>query len=231
HEEAQELLAAFALDALAASDQADLAAHLRQCDPCRQSLVALLPVASALALAPAAGAAPAALRERLTAAVKGVPAPASALPQRAQRWRRRQGAAGSLAGWLAAAALFLVSLSLGGWGVWEHSLLQAGVSAPLAATASGDGARGAVAAMPDHELTLYVTHLPPPPTGHVYAAWVVHAGVPHASGIFVTSAVGTGGLVLTARPVSGDQIVVTRELAPGQARPTGPALLQGVVAA
>lgn len=225
HEEATELLAPFALGALAAPERAAVAAHVQQCATCRRELAGLLLAVAALPLTLEPQAPSPELRQRLLDAV-GAGARRGAQPRPVRRFIRR-----SSSGWLAAAALFLATLGFGGWGLREYQQLHSHPQIALAATAAAAEAQGVVALSPGQAPTVYVAHLATPAADHVYEAWVIHAGVPAAAGIFVTAADGNGGLVLTRQPAAGDQVVITLEPAPGGTKPTGPAVLQGVFTA
>jgi hypothetical protein len=153
-----------------------------------------------------------------------------------QRRQIRHPAARYLAGrsarhWLAAAALLLAPLGLGGWGMVEHGQLRGTAPVALAAMPSAVGAAGTVGRLAGRFPAVAVTGLAAPTSQRVYEAWIVHGGVTRAAGIFVTSSEGTGGVVLTTRPAPGDQLVITLEPAPGDRTPTGPALLVGPVTA
>jgi anti-sigma-K factor RskA len=226
HEEASELLAAFALGALAGPEQEAVAAHARQCVTCRRELAGLRGAVAALPLSlPPAEPSPA-LRERILGAVGAGGRRSEARPRALVRLVTR-----TSSGWLAAAALFLATLGFGGWGLTEYQQLRSQPRVTLAGTAAAATAQGTVALAPGQAPTVYVAHLAAPPADHVYEAWVIHAGVPAPAGIFVTAAGGNGGLVLTRQPTAGDQVVITLEPAPGGAKPTGPAVLQGVFSA
>ena len=224
HVEAPDLLAAYALDALPEGESAPLLAHIRQCAACRRDLAVLLTAVSALPLTLQPIAPPSELRQRLLArAVQAHDLSANPLPKRRVllNLERRFG------GWLAAAALLLASLGLGGWGLLEHDQLGANAPIALAATDRGAGAAGEVGLVSGQMPSVSVSGLAAPQNGKVYEAWIVHGGVPQAAGVFVTSVGGTGGVVLTMRPMPGDQLVITLEPALGDTTPAGPALLEG----
>lgn len=229
HDEAAELLAAFALNALPNAEREVVAAHIRACADCGRQLAALGEVVAVLPLALDPVAPSPEVRRRLLTAVS---TPGRIGSRR--RWPGRlpeRGFRNGLGGWLAAAALFLAALGFGGWGLAEYHQLHSAAQVVLGAAAKGGAARGVVVLPPGQPATVRVSNLPTPAPDRVYEAWVIHAGVPEAAGIFVTSANGMGGLELTRMPAPGDQVVVTLEPAPGGAAPKGPAVLQGTVRA
>lgn len=222
HDEAEQALAAYVLDALPEAERRALEEHLRDCAECRQELAALYRAAAALPLTLDAAAPPPALRERILRAVGAAPA----VPE------RRAGAAAlfrrSAAGWLAAAALFLIALGLGGWAVAERQQLHQSVQTAL--TAPNGGASGRLIRQNGGPAVVYVQGLAPPPPGDLYEAWIVSGGgPPQPAGVFVSSPSGAGGLVLNHPITPGDQVLISRERAPGGQQPKGPVELQGKV--
>ncbi|MGI8913403.1 MAG: anti-sigma factor domain-containing protein [Chloroflexota bacterium] len=224
HDEAAELLASYALEALSEDEQAAVTEHVARCPTCTAQLAAYRAVISVLPLALEPVAPPRELRRRVLAAAVSGDAGAHG-QQRPRVLFFRQ----SAAGWLTAAALLLAAAGLGGWGVAEHAQLQGAPQIALVAANPGTAASGTVTYLPGRAPAVYVAHLPMPPQNRVYEAWVIHAGRPQAAGIFVTSPDGTGGVVLTAAPASGDKVAITLEAAPGGAVPAGPTVLSGAL--
>ena len=222
HDEAQEVLAAYVLDALPEDERQAVEDHVRGCAECRRALAGLLPTAAALPLALEPVSPPVALRRRIIAEISGARAPEPL--RRSPRLLDRP-----IVGWLAAAVFFLAALGLGGWGAAEHQQLYSAQVA-LAGTGPAGSAQGRLVSQPGRLPTVYVADLAAPPPDTVYEAWVIHAGAPQAAGIFITSPAGLGGVALTRSPAPGDQVVITREPAPGGAAPSGPAVRKGEVA-
>jgi hypothetical protein len=226
-----DLLAAFALDALTHDERTRVAAHLVGCAACRsevsrfQQVTAVLPLANPVPDAPRPE-----LRDRILRE-------ATAVRQARQRPAPRRPAPRllrlpSVAGWLAAAALFLISLGLGALDLTlaqrPQALQQPGTVA-LAATADAPGASGRVLVDGGRPSILTVDNLPPPGTGLVYEAWVIGPGGPEPAGTFVTTSDGRGALALTRPAQSGEVVAVTAEPTPGRASPSGKILLKGTI--
>lgn len=224
HDDIALLLAAYALDALPEEDDRLVTDHVQACALCRRQVGEFGAVAVVLPLALQPEEAPAELRRRILTAVDQ-PKSQAARPMRpARRLRFVRQLSG---GWLAAAALFLACLGVGGWGIGEYRQLHAMPAVALTASGSGTDASGGVFLRAAQPPTVYVRNLPPPLPEQVYEAWVVRRGVPTDAGIFVTSAAGVGGVALTDLPAAGDLVVITREPAPGGATPRGSVVLQG----
>ena len=233
-EHPEDLLAAYSLDAVTDAERTAVARHVAACSRCRDWLSRYGSTTEVLALSIADAPAPRTdLRDRIlaaaatTAQVWPVTRP-SVVPSRSRGWSR-------YGGWLAAAALFVITL---GVGVWNYSLqqqiqaLQPRQSPGLAmvATADAPGAGGTVVVQSDGAL-LTVASLPPPPAGKVFEAWVIDKAGAHAAGSFGTTSDGRGSLQLTQQPAAGDTVAVTTEPSPGLAAPTGKVLLKGTVGA
>jgi hypothetical protein len=222
-----DLLAAYALDALAEAERAEVRAHVAGCARCRLLLREFQQVTEVLPLAHSEhGAPPPELRQRIMAAARSTPQLAARQPAR-RHWRVL---VGSLNGWIAA-ALFLVALALGGWDVSQHRMLAAiqrpvGLQATLAATADAPGAAGNVTVVLGRAAVISVDHLAPR-SGLVYEAWVVAGGVPKPAGTFATTPDGHGDVTLTQPLQPGDTIAITAEPPPGTPAPTGKVLLAG----
>ncbi|HEX5415745.1 MAG TPA: anti-sigma factor, partial [Chloroflexota bacterium] len=213
-------------------------AHLAVCESCRQAaaefrqVVEVLPVA----LADEPGPRPD-LRDRIIASSQATPQlppavePIVAIPRPADRPRPRRFGWSRFGGWLAAAALFLVSLGLGAWNVSLQQQIQAlqrpAAQVSLVATADGGGASGRLALATEQPGLLSVHDLPPPESGRVYEAWVINAGGPLPAGTFVTTPDGQGSVLLTAPVHPGEVVAVTAEPSPGTAAPSGKVLLKG----
>jgi anti-sigma-K factor RskA len=103
HDGLRELVAPYAIGALAAPERAAFEAHVRQCAECAAELAAFLPVSSALAQLVPQRDPPPALRARILAAAGATPA--------ATRTRTAS-AAFAVAPWLAAAAMLALTAGL-----------------------------------------------------------------------------------------------------------------------
>lgn len=225
-------LAAFALDALPRAEREAVLAHLAQCATCREQVARYREVSDVLPLGEPPESPSPDLRQRIldraTRVPRAEPRPtASGGARRAFGWT-------SPAGWLVAAALFLVSLGLGAWNYSLQQQVRAlqvaqPVSVALAATADAPGATGQVALGVAGRNVLAVRDLPPPPTGQVYEAWVIGTIGPRPAGTFMTTPDGHGAVELTQAPRAGETVAVTNEPAPGGATPSGKIVLKGTV--
>jgi len=237
HEEAFELLAGYALDALDEGEEA-LRDHLVSCAVCRAALTVHLEAAAALAGAVEPVTPPAGLRATVLGPASGRARPPIAGPMPSR----------SLSPMLRAAAIVLLAVGLGGWGVHEHGrareseerlrLAERGLalltstettSARLnPVTASGERLHGhwfhrdGVATQ-----VLVIEFMPPPANGEAYYGWMREEdGAWRACGSFALDGAGYGRLVLTGEDGSRVRSVrVTRQSGPSAA-PTGEAVLQ-----
>jgi len=233
-----DLLAAFALDALPADEAGAVAVHVRACEQCRVAVIRLHQVTQVLALAaPAPPPLSPDVRSGLLRAAQQTPQVLRRTPsvQCARTWFRT--AVSSLA-----AAIILAFTSLG-LGV-SHLRLQQQIqtlqtqvhglqtqqvflTAALVAAQNGQQGDGRVYVVPGRTALLDVQHLPPPASGQVYEAWVITTAGPQAAGTFVTTPEGRGILQLTRLAAQGETIAITSEPLPGTTAPTGAVLLKG----
>jgi anti-sigma-K factor RskA len=226
-----DLLAAYALDALPEEERLGVQAHLAECAQCRRWVARFGRSTEVLTLAVPEYPPPSVdLRDRIlraaerTEQVRNPRAPV-AVARRPSSWLR-------LGGWLAAAVLFLTSL---GVGVWNYTLQQRisaleqppALGGALLATADAAGAAGSFAATSDRMEIVRVDNLPPPAAGLVYEAWIIGANGPRPAGTFLTTPDGHGAVVLTGTPTVGDVIAITAERSPGTSAPAGKVLLKG----
>ncbi len=232
----QELLAAYALQALDPEEHDRVREHLRGCAECRRALTEFEGVAQGLLYVPTPVKPPARLRAGLIAHIATPRTPAAV--RRGPVWMR----------WAIGSALALV-LILNAALVWQVSRLQsqqarltaqqetdrtalalASYPGTRVALLQGDGVGGTVLYEPDGSLAvLHVWGLPEVAGGLVYQAWLIDAGGDRqsagtfspAEGLPFTSvvlhsadAVGTfTGLGVTVEPVGGSPA------------PTGPRIL------
>lgn len=215
-EHPDELIAARALYALDPAGEAELDRHLETCERCRNQLRELTAVAATLAFATPPAAAPAALRDRVLAAVDAHGAPVAATapiqqrrPAAASAWRLRWPLVVTPA--LAAAVLGLLAWNLSLRG---GSDLAGQLAAGQAVTLRGVGT---VVAAPGGRMTLY-TKIGRPPAGRTYEAWVIGGGTARPAGLFAGG--GVEQVALTRTALAGDTIAVTVEPAGGTAAPT-----------
>lgn len=235
HAEAEELLGAFALDALPMDERQRLDDHLRSCQEHRDAAAELQEAASLLALTVEDRDPSPSLRSRIMEAVNAGPsaAPAalllpprqaSTIPDRRMarrpRWFMRRA---SLA---VAAALFLALAA----GALIGRLTEPNV-ATVAYTFQGDatrapGAQAHLVYFKDQQAAVVAaTGLPKLTSGQVYEMWLIKDGVPVDEGVG-TSAGGELAARITGDILQFQQFAITIE--PGEQRlPTSTPILLG----
>jgi anti-sigma factor RsiW len=203
NDDPHELIAAYALDALAADERREFETHLLGCERCRTELAALTETVGALAYSAESPVPAAELRDRILLAA-GEETP-NVVALRPRRTRLYAGAT------LAAAAC--AALAIGLW---------AGLSG------GPGGPKLALTVQPSGSAQLAVSGFDPAPAGKIYEVWVIQAGKPVPAGYF---AGGGKTSVTLARTVSAGAVVaITLERAPGATKPTPPILLQTTAA-
>lgn len=247
HSEIQELLGAYALDAVDAAEASAVEAHLPTCPRCSEEVREHREVASLLAYS--GSAAPEGMWDRLAVALDEAP-PAAAAPdlrlggrtgRAASRRRRRLGIAAAVA----AASLFAGLGAVGG--VELQSALRGPTievekdANPLlreaAAAALADGARSVHLVTPDQrpladavvsaDGTGYLIDkgAPPLPDGRTYQLWAVAGGQKLSVGVLG----GKIDVVSFRGPSSLDALALTVEKAPGVVASSNQAVGYGLV--
>ena len=204
HRDYQDLLGAYALDAVTPDERSALEAHLATCPTCPAEVAGLRAAVGTLPLAVEEREPSPALRARIEAAVRrdlavnpppigrgGTVAPlpgrpAAGVPARPERG----GWIGRLRGnpWAAAAGL-LLACSLGLL-LWNLDLRQdrgpgALETVALQTTGAAPGASGDLTYLPDRQVAiLSVRDLPPLAPGQVYQVWLLGGAAPEPSGVF-----------------------------------------------
>lgn len=217
--------AAWVLGALPDDEAAAFAEHLRGCAACQAEVARLQGVADALALAaPPAEPSPALKgrvmdvveREAQLLAATGAEADRPPAPGSARRgwWARLAGRPWILA--TGAAALLAIGVVTG--------LLIAGsgpseTTRPVTAIARAQGATGELVQRGDRA-ELQVAHMPPPPPGRVYQAWIVRGGAPRPDAVFTVDRSGRGSVALRGDPRGADAVLVTDEPEGGSTAPS-----------
>ena len=215
-EDPHALSALYALDALTGEDQARFEAHLAECARCRRELVGLQGAAASMAFAVDGPAPPPALKGRILAA-------AHAEGQNVVPFRPRRSAAVTIAAAVAVAAS-AVAVGLGIWAASLHHSLGHDRTAlnilgdPTARRVAVSGAPGSVVVTSSGAAVLAV-HLPPPPHGKTYEAWVADSAV-HRAGQFSGKT-----FVLQRHVAPGARVMVTLENAGGVGAPTSKPVL------
>jgi anti-sigma-K factor RskA len=249
-EEIRDLLAFYALGALAPEEQKRLEAALQREPELRQELELLSAAADALAYAPAPAAPGPAVRARLMQRVRG---------QAVQAGRRRAGReripATRLQDWLRAPALGAAGLLLAAVGLVLVGLTRAELAQvraqnialsqellrqqqlladprlePLAVagTLAQPNARGRLFADPQGQTAvLIVSGLAPPEPGQTYQVWLIQGELPTGVGLLAVGQTGEGAAVLQAPQIiaSYGALGVSLEPLGGSLAPTGPIVL------
>lgn len=233
HHEYQELLGAYALDALPDDERAELEAHLATCDECVTELADLRLAVQALPLSIEERAASPGLRDRLRAAAeaesslsRGNGSPGSeafasdvvSIASSREPVRLRPAWRGVLP-WAAAAVFLLFALGMLGWNL---SLRQPGNQQVIALQpASGvPSAGGQLIYLKDRQVLIVKPQgLPPLAPGKIYEVWLIRGNTPIAAGVLN----GASDQVAVAADLSQYQaLAITVENAPfGNPSPTG----------
>jgi hypothetical protein len=229
------LTGAYALDALdGGAERERFARHLNRCQSCASEVRGFREVATAMAFATAAEAPPEMRAQVLTAAARTRQLPPEvkthARPRRARVWV-------PWVPWLSgavAAAGIAVAVFFGlAQSHTQQELNQARVenqaialilSAPQAkllthSTTSG-GAITVVLAAARHELVVTANGLPALPAGKVYQVWLIGKSNIVSAGLLPPATSGQTGALLATGVVTGDELGLTVEPAPGTRQPT-----------
>ena len=239
HQEIEELLAAYALDAVEPDEAAAVRAHLEQCPRCQSELATHREVAASLAHA--GSPAPEGLWERISAALEEAPPSldlsrvAGSAPPPRRSYTRPLAAVGGLAAAVIGVLGFQVirqdqRIDQLSEAARQRALLQAAASADADARAqrvvlrSEDGRLYAQAALqPNGEGYLVRHNLPPLPEGRTYQLWgrvddrMVSLGVLGPA----------PGVVAFHVHGDVDTVAVTDEQAGGMATPTRAPMVRG----
>jgi anti-sigma-K factor RskA len=174
----EELIAAYALDALSEDDLAQADAHLAGCRRHDQALAEYRRVVDRLGveMEPSAG-----LRTRLLAAFDAEAASqAPARPVAISGWRRA--AERRPAFWMAAAAVLLAAAAgLATWGLVLQ--FDEGAAGARVSAFAGDAGTGQLIYLPDDRIAVLQLDLQPPDAGHSYQAWGIFDGRPVSLGL------------------------------------------------
>lgn len=236
HDELQELLPAYALDALPEAEETEMRAHLESCPSCSALLGEHLETAGRLALAAAPAVPSPDLRARVLAeAVRtGQVVPAAPAPARRLPW-------GRVAGLVSAAALAVLgAFSLAAFDRVqdlerrsdEQRRVLAVLVAPsgtfaMAPTGELPGAGGQVFIGPDGRSAAVIVTGLPDPGEEVYQLWLIRDGRPVPLGA-VDPEGGAAAVYVPAGLRPGETMAVTREPNAGNTAPRGPVVLQVV---
>ncbi len=230
--EADDLLAAYALDALPEAEARRVEEHLRSCAEHRAAAAELRQTGSLLSLTVEEGEPSSELRRRIIEAVKASPArssaperetpqaPALALPRRFPSW---------LPGPARLAVAATVAIGLGISALIGYQVGQL-TGRPVAYTFQGDpsaapGAEARLVYFKDRkEAVLAASGLPKLASGQVYEMWLIKNGVPVDKGISA-SATGDLGAKLSGDLSQFQQFAITIEPGEQQLPTTKPILI------
>jgi anti-sigma-K factor RskA len=235
HEQFADDLALYALGSLEGGERAALEKHLQECASCRTELEQLRGDLSLLSLAAGAAKPPARSRQRLISAIAAEPRSSQTTFERPRRsWL------GSL-GWVAAAAMVLLSLGLlrqnsslqrdfaslrAQFGSQQSELLQAKemmrmLTDPdaqhitlVAGKAAPQPQGKAIYQRRSSHLLFMASNLPPLPSGKMYELWLIPMnGAPIPAGMFKPDARGSATVVNPPLPgnVEAKNFAVTLE--------------------
>ena len=224
-DEVEDILGAYALDALPGELSADVTAHLATCSK-HPEAAELRAVAGALAFAAPEAQPSAALKTRLLDALREESAPADAAPRhigilgRLKPLVRQRAVPYALAGGLVIALLALLITNLGG----EDRPNRAAISL------TGENDAGAVVyELEDGIIVLDAAGLKPLDAAHTYQLWSIASGKPSSLGLIGTAPDGEALAVVRVNIKHIDSLAVTIEPAGGSIAPTTDAVLKGTV--
>ena len=244
HEQAQELLAPYALGAVSAAEAYEVRVHLPECPICREDLARLSEVVSALPLAVDEVQPPARLKQQIlgsalagTAAgsrFAGLPTNGGSGDEAGLRAPRQRPRPRML--WATAAVAATILAILVGWNVQlqlqvnhARDLATNGVATAPLRTRTGAGA-GEITYLAQQHLGFVSLHgLATPATGRTYELWVVSAdGKATAAGVFLPDGDGSK-VIVVAQDIAHHSIAVTDEPGGGSPQPTSAPLITGRV--
>jgi anti-sigma-K factor RskA len=240
-DEAEELLGAYALDALPADEAAAMREHVRGCETHAAKAAELRGVASQLPALAGVSAAPPALRSRVMAAIATEPqegdvvptttvAPRSieTAPSAASRepWYRRGVPAWTLAA-AAAVIVGLVAWNVIGGGESSPSAEELASRATTIRVAEVGGASGAVVYFADDGDAAFIAEgVPPVADGETYQMWSIDEdGAATSLGTMLPEDDGRATAVFPLEPAPGASFGVTVEPSGGSAQPTSDPVL------
>ena len=227
HDEIQDLLAAYAVNAVDGGERSLVEAHLEDCDECRSELREHLEVTSRLGTYPAG--IPEGVWERVESALSVPPPPIRLVDQSRSNWARLATLAASVAALILAATLVVLPRSEAPPG--EAQLAQAALKSPGARAVelrSDDGRlKIAVVVKADGTGYLHDGNLPALPPDRIYQLWEIADGQAVSAGLLGTS--------VNVRPFSSapgaKRLAITEELAGGVVASTQTPVVSGAIPA
>lgn len=230
HGEIEELLGAYALDAVEGWEREAVEAHLRDCPRCREEVATHREVAAHLAHG--GGPAPAGVWDRIAATLDEPPPPLALVPARRRPWQR---AAALVAAAAVGALVALGGAELTGRRGTEVAGPEVAIERAARAAAADPSARplelrspdGRYAAfavvLPDGRGYIVRANLPRLPGGRTYQLWALVDGSRVSAGV-LGRAVGTVAFTVAGRPAG---LAITEEPAGGVATTTATPVVVG----
>jgi len=226
-----ELLAdagAWVLGALPDADAAAFAEHLRECAVCQAEVARLQGVADVLALAAPPAAPSPALKARIMDVVEREAQLLAAAGPEADRPEQPGGERGERGGWwhrllgrpwlVATAAAALVAIGVV-TGLLVSDSAPSQTTRPVTAIARAQGATGELVQRGGHA-ELHFAHMPPPPPGRVYQAWILRGDKPQPDAVFTVDRHGRGSVMLRGDPRGAKAVLITDEPEGGSTTPS-----------
>ncbi len=210
--ELHELTAAYALDALDASERGKYEAHLASCEGCREELQGFRKVTGSLARAAGGSRPPAGLRDRILEQARSERP--NVVPLRRRSLVPILSSAAAVAA-VAALALGLWSASISGE-LDEAREITSVLGDPNARSYESESGEASLVVTPAGRAALLVRKLPAAPEGKDYEIWVLEGGVFRRAGLFERP----GVAALTRRVAPGQSVAVTLEQDGGVNVPT-----------
>jgi anti-sigma-K factor RskA len=215
-EQAEELLAAFSIDALPPDEMAAVRDHLAGCRRHDDALAGLGEVAALLPLAVEEREPAPALRSRLLERFDAdVAARRQPVQIEAARERRRWWQVSPQFAYGAAAALLLLAIGLAVWNIALQVGDDGGAQATVAAFEGGPGS-GDVRYLPDEKIALIDVDLPELEADRAYQAWMIDDETPASMGLIDPD----GVTAVEADLSNQDVVAITIEPAGGSPQPT-----------
>lgn len=207
--------AAYALGALEPAEADAFRAHMASCAVCQDEVAAFQQATNALAVSPRQYRASRRLRRRIVRAARAEPRPDAFEAPSRRAWPRVHAPRPALAGSLAAlaAAGIVAAVTVPGSGPAGTRTIHASVqgvagSAQLRVTGA--------------HAELVVSHLSPPPVGHIYEVWLKRPGIAPqpTSALFSVTSQGAGDVAVPGNLHGVSAVLITPEPDGGSLRPT-----------
>jgi hypothetical protein len=215
-------LVAYGLGALESGEERAVEDHVPGCVRCTRELEALAPAVAVLGESVEQLEPPPELRERVLAVVRDE-AEQQRAPEPAPRRRPR-----GLRSFFLRPVTALATLALAGAGVAGYLVHDTGGGESTVPVVAQTGVGGSLV-VGDTSSMLNLHGMAPLPKGDVYQTWVQHDSSVRPSSNFIPDSSGNAATAVDGHLNSGDQVMVTRESAPGHTAPTTPVLLTATV--